>query len=76
MARATELEPLLRAQAVTTVLIVGLATDYCVYQTALDAQRRGFRTIVLADATRAVERAPGDGTRALERLRASGVEVR
>ena len=72
---ATELEALLRAADVTRVVVVGLATDYCVKATALDAARLGFETAVLTDAIAAVDLAPGDGERALDELRAAGVEL-
>jgi nicotinamidase-related amidase len=71
----TELEQLLRARGVGTVHIAGLALDYCVKATALDAKRAGFEVIVHRDATRAVEVRPGDGERAVRELRDAGVEV-
>lgn len=73
---ATELEALLRDAGVKRVVVVGLATDYCVKATALDAARLGFETAVLADAIAAVDLQPGDGERALEELREAGVEIR
>jgi len=72
----TELEGLLRAAGVRSVVVVGLATDYCVKATALDAVRLGFGTAVVTDAVAAVDMEPGDGDRALEELRAAGVELR
>jgi nicotinamidase/pyrazinamidase len=72
----TELEGLLRAAGVERVVVVGLATDYCVKATALDAARLGFETAVLTDAIAAVDVAPGDGDRALDELRDAGVELR
>ena len=57
------------------VTLVGLATDYCVRFTALDAVREGFATRVIAAGCRAVDLEPGDGDRALEEMRDSGVEV-
>lgn len=69
----TELEALLRAADISRVVVVGLATDYCVKATALDAARLGFETTVLTDAIAAVDLQPGDGDRALEDLRAAGV---
>jgi len=72
----TELEGLLKAAGVDTVAIVGLATDYCVKATALDAIRLGFDTTVLTNAVAAVNVAPGDGDRALEELRVAGVQLR
>jgi nicotinamidase/pyrazinamidase len=68
----TSLESLLRERGVERVVIAGLALDYCVKETALDARRRGFPTLVLTEATRAVEREAGDGRRALEAVEAAG----
>ncbi len=72
---ATELERLLRDRGVEAVTICGLATDYCVRATALDAVRLGFRTTVLVDAVAAVDLAAGDGERALGELEAAGVRL-
>jgi nicotinamidase/pyrazinamidase len=69
---ATNLEALLREHDVEDVTVVGLATDYCVKHTALDALRKGFRVTVDASAVRPVEVEPGDGERALEEVRAAG----
>jgi nicotinamidase/pyrazinamidase len=69
---ATALEPLLREHDIQRVVVAGLATDYCVRETALDALGKGFDTIVLAAATRPVELDPGDGERAFEDIRRSG----
>ena len=69
----TALESLLRDRGVGAVVIAGLATDYCVRDTALDAADRGFATFVLIDAVRAVDLHPGDGARALEAMRRAGV---
>ncbi len=71
----TELEPLLRDGQITKVILVGLATDYCVLETARDARRLGFETSVLASAVRAVDLRAGDGERALAALRGVGVSV-
>jgi len=71
----TELEGLLRERGVTHVVVVGLATDYCVRWTALDALRLGFATEVLADGVGAVDLAPGDGDRALEEIRVAGASI-
>jgi nicotinamidase/pyrazinamidase len=73
--RPTELDGLLRAAGIDRLVIVGLATDYCVLATALDARERGYAVTLLAEGIRAVELAAGDGERAMERLRAEGVEV-
>lgn len=71
----TELEALLRERGIERVVIVGLATDYCVRTTALDAARLGFETSVLTDAIAAVDVEPGDGERAIDEMRDAGVAV-
>ena len=71
----TSLEQLLRERGVDTVHVVGLALDYCVKATALDARAAGFDVVVHRAATRAVNVQPGDGERAVAELRAAGVEV-
>jgi nicotinamidase/pyrazinamidase len=71
----TELDGLLRAAGVERVVIGGLATDYCVKATALDALRLGYRALVLVDGIRPVDLAPGDGERALAELASAGVEM-
>jgi nicotinamidase/pyrazinamidase len=68
----TELEDLLRERGITEVTVVGLATDYCVKNTALDALRAGFRVTVDTAAVRGVEVEPGDSERALAEVRAAG----
>ncbi len=71
----TELEGFLRDRGVTTVVVAGLATDYCVLGTVLDARRLGFETVVLAEAVAAVDVTPGDGERALAQMAAAGAQV-
>jgi nicotinamidase/pyrazinamidase len=71
----TALERLLRDRAIGRVVVVGLATDYCVKATALDAVRLGFGASVLVDAVAAVNLEPGDGERALEAMRDAGVAM-
>jgi nicotinamidase/pyrazinamidase len=71
----TELEPFLREAGVSNLVLCGLATDYCVKATALDAVRLGFATTVLATEIAAVNLEPGDGDRAIEEMRAAGVQV-
>jgi nicotinamidase/pyrazinamidase len=71
-ATPTQLEGLLRSQGITRVVVVGLATDYCVSATALDATRLGFGTEVLQDAIAAVDLADGDGARAVAAMAAAG----
>jgi nicotinamidase/pyrazinamidase len=72
---STGLGDYLRAQGVTDVYVCGLATDYCVKFTALDALRLGFNTTVVADACRGVEVNEGDSARALEEMSAAGAHV-
>jgi len=72
---ATGLEQLLRGRGVERVVIAGLATDYCVKATALDADALGFATEVLTEAIRAVDMRPGDGERAIEEMRAAGTSI-
>jgi nicotinamidase/pyrazinamidase len=69
----TELEGLLRDRGTRAVVVAGLATDYCVKATALDARTLGFDTFLLTDAVAAVDLEPGDGARAIEEMRAAGV---
>ena len=71
----TELEALLVAHGVERVVVGGLATDYCVKATALDARRLGHPTSLLVEAVRAVDLAAGDGDRALAEMVAAGVEI-
>ena len=71
----TELDGLLRDRGIDDVVVVGLATDYCVSATALDAARLGYRTATLTDAIAAVDLQPGDGDRALESMRDAGVAM-
>jgi nicotinamidase/pyrazinamidase len=72
---ATEMDATLRDLDIRRVVIAGLATDYCVRATALDAVALGYETAVLADAIAAVDLEPGDGARALEEMRAAGVTI-
>lgn len=73
---ATDLERRLRDAGVHSVVVTGLATDYCVRETALDALRLGFGTAVLRAAVRAVDLTPGDGDRALAAMAAAGAQLR
>ena len=72
----TGLESLLRDKGITDVVVVGLATDYCVKETVLDGARLGFATTLLADGVRSVNLSPGDGTRAIAEMVVGGVIVR
>lgn len=68
----TDLERRLRELGVTQVYVGGLATDYCVKNTVLDAVRRGFATYFLTDACRGVNVQPGDADRAIAEMEAAG----
>ena len=71
----TDLAKLLRDRDVDRVTVVGLATDYCVKNTVLDALREGFKVRALTEAMRAVNLRPGDDARALEEMRRAGAEI-
>ena len=73
--RPTELDALLREHGTTKVIVLGLATDYCVQATALDAARLGYETAVLVDACAAVDLQAGDGDRALAAMEDAGVAI-
>jgi nicotinamidase/pyrazinamidase len=72
---ATGLGGYLTALGVTDVYICGLATDYCVKATALDAVKLGFNTFVIEDACRGVDRTPGDVVFAIEEMKRAGVQL-
>jgi len=71
----TGLADRLRQRQVRRLFIGGLATDYCVRATVLDARREGFEVVLLRDAVRAVDVTPGDGDRALAAMQAEGAVV-
>jgi nicotinamidase/pyrazinamidase len=71
----TELTELLDRSEIRKVVVCGLATDYCVMQTALDARGYAYPTTALAEGMRAVELSAGDGQRAIEQMAAAGVTV-
>ena len=73
--QATGLADLLRDRGVEAVDVMGLATDYCVRYTALDAVREGFATRLIREGCRGVELQPGDITRAIAEMVQAGVEV-
>ena len=73
--KATGLGDYLRREGVRTVFVAGLATDYCVKFTALDAQALGFSTYMVRDCCRGVDLNPGDVERAVDEMRAAGVEI-
>ncbi len=71
----TGLNEYLKANNVDVVFIVGLATDYCVKFTALDAAQLGYRTFVIQDATRAVNLREGDFEKSLKEMKSEGIGI-
>jgi nicotinamidase/pyrazinamidase len=71
----TELAGILRDRGIERLIIAGLATDYCVKDTAIDGATLGFATVVLAGATRAVDLSPGDGDRAFDAMTKAHVVI-
>jgi nicotinamidase/pyrazinamidase len=71
----TRLGDLLRERGVDRLFVTGLATDYCVQNTVLDALREGFDVTVVEDAIRGVEVEPGDSKRAIAEMKAAGAEL-
>jgi len=71
----TGLDAYLRARSVDAVTIVGLATDYCVLFSVLDASELGYRIRVVRDGIRAVELSPGDGDRAIASMATAGADI-
>ncbi|MCY1054369.1 MULTISPECIES: bifunctional nicotinamidase/pyrazinamidase [Nannocystis] len=74
--RSTGLGEYLQAHGVREAVVLGLATDYCVKFTALDALSLGLQTTLVEDGSRGVELQPGDVARALAEVRAAGGAVR
>lgn len=72
----THLGTMLKAEGFNKVIVAGLATDYCVKATVLDALAEGFEVEVLSDGIRGVDVQPGDSERAVEEMRAAGAVVR
>jgi nicotinamidase/pyrazinamidase len=73
--KATGLGDYLRERGVARVYVCGLATDFCVKFTALDAKQLGFETSFIEDASRGVNVKPGDVDRAVEEMRRAGVQI-
>jgi nicotinamidase/pyrazinamidase len=73
--RATGLERTLRDRGAKLLFVCGLATDYCVKYTALDAAALGFPTTLVSDACRGIDLTPGDVDRALAEMQSAGVRV-
>lgn len=68
----TQLDALLRSKGVERLVVLGLATDYCIRATVLDGLRLGYPVLVVRNAIRAVDLNPGDGEQALEAMAAAG----
>ena len=73
--KSTGLGDYMRERGVSRVFVCGLATDYCVKFTALDARQLGFETSLVEDASRGVNVKPGDVARAVEEMRGAGVQI-
>lgn len=73
--RATGLGDFLKKRGVDQVYVLGLAIDYCVKFTALDAVALGFRTTLIEDASRGVDLQPGDVEKAINEMRQAGVHI-
>ena len=71
----TGLDAYLKSNGVTQVYVVGLALDYCVKFTALDAKRAGYDTTLIVDASRAVNLQPEDGENAVNMMKATGIHL-
>lgn len=71
----TDLERMLRERNIEEVLVLGLATDYCVKATAIDAAVKGFETTVLSKGIAAVNLEPEDGDKTISQMRAAGILV-
>ena len=68
----TPLATELKSRGIRRIFVCGLATDYCVCATALDARREGAEVVILEDTIRAVDVRPGDGARAIQKMRDAG----
>src|SRR5438067_6058826 len=73
--KSTGLGDYLKGRGASEVYVLGLATDYCVKFTALDARKLGFRTFLVEDGSRGVELRPGDVARAVQEMQEAGVTV-
>jgi nicotinamidase/pyrazinamidase len=71
----TDLATQLHKQNVEEVVVGGLATDYCVKNTVLDALKKGFKVKAIENAMRAVDLQPGDGERAIDEMRDAGADI-
>jgi nicotinamidase/pyrazinamidase len=73
--RSTGLDDFLHQNGITDVYFAGLATDYCVFYSVMDALRLGFNTFVVVDACRGIDLEPGDTDRALKEMQRHGAHI-
>lgn len=73
--KSTGLSEYLKSKGISEVVVLGLATDYCVKFTALDAVSEGFKTTFVRDGSRAVNLSPEDETKAIEEMRSRGIRI-
>ncbi len=73
--QGTELQNLLKEKGIDSVFVCGLATEYCVKNTVLDAIKLGFKTHILADAIKGIDANPGDSEKAIEEMKSEGAEI-
>lgn len=73
--KATDIADYLRQKAVKVVFVVGLATNYCVEETAMDAVKEGFTVFVVEDACRGIDSPPGAVNNSLEKMRRGGIQI-
>jgi nicotinamidase/pyrazinamidase len=73
--KSTGLEQYLKKNSVTDIYLVGLATDYCVKYSALDAKKLGFNTFVILDGCRGIDLKPNDVENAIDEMKAVGVDL-
>lgn len=73
--KSTGLAEFLRQRHIKDVFIAGLATDYCVLYSVLDARGLDFNTFVIADACRGIDLKPGDSERAFEKMKKAGAQI-
>ena len=73
--KATGLGDYLKSKKVDSITVVGLATDYCVYFTVLDALSIGFDTTLITDGCRGVNLTPGDDKKAIEEMQKAGATI-
>lgn len=74
-ATSEDLEQYLKSKGVTELYVTGLATDYCVRASALDAIKKKFQTYVITDAVAAVNLHPDDGQKALDEMKSAGIQL-